>query len=160
MRACLLLPPLDPASRKPPSLVPSLPSDGTTPPAVTDAYGHPLTWGTVWAAHTTLLPHAQCDEIGSQPAYDSDDSDEGRPCPCQWHEAMIDEVDNARNNVRRWPGPICGSCWRATCACGHRFADLADAAARLGRGHDGRLVCDACAPPPADAGHVAPLVPE
>ena len=30
----------------------------------------------------------------------------------------------------RWPGPICGTCWAASCECGYVFDDVADAAGR------------------------------
>ena len=31
---------------------------------------------------------------------------------------------------RAWPGPLCGSCWSASCACGYVFDAVADAHAR------------------------------
>ena len=109
----------------------------------------------MWAAHTLLLQHAACEGGGT--AYDSDDSDGGRPCPCQWHPVMIEEVDDARLTVQRWPGPVCGPCWAATCACGYRFDDLEQATSQFQRDNDRRLVCASCAAgqpgsaPPAQA---------
>ena len=41
----------------------------------------------------------------------------------------------------RWPGPICGSCWAASCECGYVFDDVADAA---GRWFTGRMRCHEC----------------
>ena len=43
---------------------------------------------------------------------------------------------------RIWPGPICGSCWAASCACGYVFETVADARTRW---PNGRLCCSSCA---------------
>ena len=39
---------------------------------------------------------------------------------------------------RAWPGPVCGSCWSASCVCGYVFDAVADAHARW---PNGRLRC-------------------
>ena len=65
---------------------------------------------------------------------------------------LIEEIGDARLNVQRWPGPICGPCWRATCACGYYFHDPAVEAALRGRDSAQRLMCAACeAEQPSDA---------
>ena len=38
---------------------------------------------------------------------------------------------------RAWPGPVCGSCWSASCACGYVFDAVADAHARWPNGRPG-----------------------
>ena len=70
---------------------------------------------------------------------DEDPDGEGpRPCPCQWHPVLIETLDEHRADCARWPGPICGVCWAASCECGFVFDDVSDAA---GRDADGRFVC-------------------
>ena len=117
------------------------------PSPILDPDGHPLTWGRVTAAHTSLASHASCSFLGAA-GFDSSDEEEGespRPCPCQWHDALIDELEYDRSVVHLWPGPICGSCWAASCSCGYVFQTPSEAA---GREVNGRLVChsQACAP--------------
>ena len=117
---------------------------GTQAP-IADDEGHPLTWGRVFSAHASLVAHASC--ASSAHGYDSDGAEADAPsqCPCQWHPALIEELASHRDAVDRWPGPICGLCWAASCRCGYVFDDAADAA---GRDSDGRLVCNstACRP--------------
>jgi hypothetical protein len=67
-----------------------------------------------------------------------DDNDGAAPCPCQWHEALIDELSNSRADIAAWPGFVCGACYAASCECGYVFDDAAHAA---GRDHNQRLVC-------------------
>ena len=110
--------------------------------SVTDSSGHLLTWGGVRNAHATLTAHASCDSNGGVAAgYESDEDAGGegpRPCPCQWHPVLIETLDEHRADCARWPGPICGVCWAASCECGFVFDDVSDAA---GRDADGRFVC-------------------
>ena len=111
------------------------------PSPLLDAESHPLTWGGVRAAHDYLLRHAQCDSNGGPSSFDSDDDD--APCPCQWHPVEIERVASARAACHAWPGPWCGTCWAASCACGYVFAAVEEAA---GRAVHGRLRCHACMP--------------
>ena len=64
------------------------------------------------------------------------------PCPCTWHPVAIKERESHEYACRLWPGPICGSCWAASCPCGYVFDDVADAYTRW---PNGRLCCYACA---------------
>ena len=114
---------------------PGMPPDESLARAVSDPEGHPLTWGRVLAAHNWLVRHASCGVNG----YESDDDAAG--CPCLWHQAMIEERSSHELVCRAWPGPICGSCWAASCQCGYVFDDVQHAS---GRWHDGRLRCHAC----------------
>ena len=124
------------------------PAEVWTPPewpietSVSDAEGHPLTWGRVAAAHAWLVSHASCEPQGAA-GYSSDE--EGAPaaggCPCTWHPALIEERESHLLAFRAWPGPICGSCWAASCSCGFVFEAVADAG---GRWPSGRLRCLAC----------------
>ena len=127
---------------------PDDPGETWAPPGrepLVDGDQHPLTWARVRQAHEVLVRHASCGGEGSEAdpsGYDSGDED--TPCPCLWHEMMIDELRSHRAACAAWPGPICGACWAASCACGFVFDDAADAA---GRDAVGRLVCasPACA---------------
>ena len=103
--------------------------------AVSDPEGHPLTWGRVLTAHRWLVRHASCGANG----YDSDEDAAG--CPCLWHQEVIEERSSHELVCRAWPGPVCGSCWAASCQCGYVFDDAQHAS---GRWHDGRLRCHAC----------------
>ena len=67
-------------------------------------------------------------------------------CLCQVHPSYTEELSDARTHVGQWPGPICGTCWASSCACGYTFDNAADAAARAPL--SGRLVCHSCAPTP------------
>ena len=119
------------------------PAETWTPPdwpveaGVCDDDGHPLTWGRVAAAHAWLVSHAS---YGSQAGGYSSDDDEGAPlgCPCLWHPVAIAERESHLFVCRAWPGPVCGSCWSASCACGYVFDAVADAHARW---PNGRLRC-------------------
>ena len=95
-------------------------------------------------AHATLTAHASCNANGGLPAgYASDeesDGEEAQPCLCQWHPMLIDTLAEHRADCARWPGPICGACWAASCHCDYVFDDTSDA---VGRDADGRLVCAA-----------------
>ena len=107
-------------------------------PPIRDPFDYALTWGTVSTAHTALTRHAFC----SMGSYESDPDNPGagsETCPCQWHPAMIEQLADYRAICMSWPGPICGSCWRASCSvCGYTLASVTDAA---GRDAHGRLVC-------------------
>ena len=128
------------------------PAETWTPPGrepLTDGDGHPLTWAVVHHAHATLVRHASCGGALSRwgPTTDAGrdvntgyDSSDGRPCPCRWHETLSDELGMHRDTCAAWPGPICGTCWAASCPCGYVFENAADAA---GRDSLGRLVCAA-----------------
>ena len=108
---------------------------------VLDAEGHPLTWGCVAAAHAWLVHHASCEQqVGG--GYSSDDEMDTPACPCTWHPVAIEEREAHLFACRIWPGPICGSCWAASCACGYVFETVADARTRW---PNGRLCCYACA---------------
>ena len=60
----------------------------------------------------------------------------GCPCACTWHPVLIEERESHLLACHAWPGPICGSCWAASCSCGYVFEAVADAA---GRWPSGRL---------------------
>ena len=106
-------------------------------PPISDAYGHPLTWGSIVDSHRLLVWHASCTQGGY--ASDGDDDNDGAaPCPCQWHDVLIDELANSRADIAAWPGFICGPCYAASCECGYVFEDAAHAA---GRDNRQRLVC-------------------
>ena len=108
---------------------------------ICDHDGHPLTWGSVAAAHTWLVYHASCEQqVGG--GYSSDDEMDTPACPCTWHPVAIEEREAHLFACRLWPGPICGSCWAASCACGYVFDAVADAHTRW---PNGRLCCYACA---------------
>ena len=125
----------------------TIPAETWTPPGrepLTDGDGHPLTWAVVHHAHATLVRHASCGGALSRwgPTTDAGrdvntgyDSSDGRPCPCRWHETLSDELGVHRDTCAAWPGPICGTCWAASCPCGYVFENAADAAGRdsLGR---------------------------
>ena len=70
---------------------------------------------------------------------------DGYICPCLWHQEMIERLEDYRLMCHSWPGPTCGTCWRATCACGYTFEDPADARGAA-RPH-GRLYCHSPACP-------------
>ena len=93
------------------------------------------------AAHAWLVRHASCE--AQTGGYSSDD-EEGTPvgCPCLCHPVAIEERASHLAVCRAWPGPTCGTCWSASCACGYVFDAVADAHARW---PDGRLRCYPCA---------------
>ena len=105
---------------------------------ILDSYGHPLTWGNILSSHAFLVLHASCSSGRTGYASDSDGEDGDAPCPCQWHPAVEDELHASLVSCQRWPGPICGPCWGASCACGHVFTSHHDAA---GRDEMDRLIC-------------------
>ena len=107
--------------------------------ALTDADGHPLTWGRVVQAHNYLVRHATCADVSNidttdATGYDSD----GDRCPCTYHPVAIEERGSHLSACRAWPGPICGTCWAASCECGFVFDALDDAHSRW---PSGRLRC-------------------
>ena len=112
------------------------PPDWPVEAGVCDDDGHPLTWGRVAAAHAWLVRHAGCGQQAG--GYASDDEDEPQGCPCLWHPVAIAERESHLFVCRAWPGPVCGSCWSASCACGYVFDAVADAHARW---PNGRLRC-------------------
>ena len=119
------------------------PAETWTPPGaavpITDASGHPLTFGAVLSAHAFLVRHASCTSAGRPADYDSDDAEAAdAPCPCGWHPVLLEERSLHEAAVALWPGPLCGSCWAASCRCGYTFDALGDAAGVDSRG---RLVC-------------------
>ena len=113
----------------------------------------PLSWERVRSSHEWLAAHAACPGApGIPPApppqarpagggYTSEDDIE--PCFCtQDAPAVWTHVRNVcKESCVRWPGPICGSCWAASCECGYVFDDVADAA---GRWFTGRMRCHEC----------------
>ena len=92
-----------------------------------------------------LVAHASCALTGRPAAYDSDDPDalspDPPPCPCTYHPVLIEERYSHLHACQAWPGPICGSCWAASCVCGFVFDDVSDATSRW---LSGRLRCPAC----------------
>jgi hypothetical protein len=126
------------------------PAETWTPPdhpveaSICDSEGHPLTWARVRAAHDWLTLHATCAAASSETddaaGYDSD----GDRCPCTWHPVAIEERSSHTRACNAWPGPICGSCWAASCECGYVFDAITDAHSRW---HSGRLQCAGCAAP-------------
>ena len=112
----------------------------------------PLTWERVRSSHEWLAAHAACPGApGIPPApppqarpagggYTSEDDIE--PCFCTQDAAVWTHFRNVcKESCVRWPGPICGSCWAASCECGYVFDDVADAA---GRWFTGRMRCHEC----------------
>ena len=112
----------------------------------------PLTWERVRSSHEWLAAHATCPGApGIPPApppqarpagggYTSEDDFE--PCFCTQDAAVWTHFRNiCKESCVRWPGPICGSCWAASCECGYVFDDVADAA---GRWFTGRMRCHEC----------------
>ena len=112
----------------------------------------PLTWERVRSSHEWLAAHAACPGApGIPPApppqarpagggYTSEDDFE--PCFCTQDVAVWTHFRNVcKESCVRWPGPICGSCWAASCECGYVFDDEADAA---GRWFTGRMRCHEC----------------
>ena len=73
--------------------------------------------------------HASCEQLGG--GYSSDDEMDAPRCPCTWHP---EEREAHLLACRVWPGPICGSCWAASCACGYVFEAVADARTRWPNG--------------------------
>ena len=104
---------------------------------IADPYYHPLTFGSVLAAHDTLVSHASCGPAISGYGSDGEDFD-GASCPCQWHGALIEELANARLMVQSWPGFICAECWAASCACGYVLDTPTHAS---GRDRNHRFTC-------------------
>ena len=58
------------------------------------------------------------------------------------HPVAIEERASHLLVCRAWPGPLCGSCWAASCECGYAFDAVADAHSRW---PNGRLRCHSCA---------------
>ena len=99
------------------------------------------------------MSHASC---GSQAGGYSSDDEEGTPagCPCLWHPVAIEERASHLAACRAWPGPTCGTCWSASCACGYVFDAAGDA---HGRWPNGRLRSATLAPRNrASVEHAAP----
>ena len=159
--ACGLAPPLCPASVPARCLtcdqafapgavgypeVQTEPAETWTPPdwpveaGIGDGDGHPLTWGRVAYAHAWLVQHASC--AAQAGGYSSDDEEAPASCLCTWHPVAIDERASHLLACRAWPGPLCGSCWAASCECGYAFDAVADAHSRW---PNGRLRCHSCA---------------
>ena len=107
---------------------------------IDDGDGHPLTWGRVAHAHAWLVQHASC--AAQAGGYSSDDEEAPAGCPCTWHPVAIEERASHLLVCRAWPGPLCGSCWAASCECGYAFDAVADAHSRW---PNGRLRCHSCA---------------
>ena len=100
--------------------------------AVPDAYGYPLTYEAV------VLAHADAVRAVAVEGYDSDGDE------WQGHPVTVDQLGDARTSCSSWPGPICPTCWAASCAgCGYVFEAPSDARAV---GRFGRLLCSACSP--------------
>ena len=111
--------------------------------SVSDDDGHPLTWARVVAAHEWLTRHATCAAATGAPADASGYDSDGDRCPCTWHPVAIEERESHEYVCRTWPGPICGTCWAASCECGFVFDAVGDAHSRW---PTGRLRCAGCAP--------------
>lgn len=75
---------------------------------------------------------------------DNSDSDDSAACACQYHPVLIEELEDARENVRLWcehVDGLCAICWRVSCCrCEYVFDDDDDAAWF----HLGRPVCGSC----------------
>ena len=98
--------------------------------SVMDSYGYPITWSAVWSAHRALTLAGQSDDS---------DGDEWA-----WHPVAQEQSEARRFLCDRWPGPICPTCFAASCArCSYVFAAWDEARAV---GDRGRLLCVACAP--------------
>ena len=88
---------------------------------------------------------------------------EPQGCPCLWHPVAIAERESHLLVCRTWPGPVCGSCWSTSCACGYVFDAVADAHARWPNGRlrcthgtpsaalSERVIAPSSKPPPAPA---------
>ena len=91
-----------------PDDAPSVPAEVHQPhdrPSKRDAWGYDLTWGTVLSSHAALVQHASCDGGGGRPSgFDSDGSDDG-VCPCQYHPALIEQLQDHRYNCHAWMLP-------------------------------------------------------
>ena len=109
-----------------------MPAEVWSPPgfpnrSIDDANGHPLTWGTVRNGHAWLVRHAYCEQSGMGPAPYASDDDGADPssdrliCYCQTTGHGDDERMHALAACESWPGPICGSCWAASCDCGYVY---------------------------------------
>ena len=121
--------------------VPPASMAGTSWPPIRDGYSYPLTWARVRDAHAWLLAHASCATAGPDAFGTDDDGTHRNPCHCTWHPMSIELREDQVHDVYAWPGPICGSCWAASCECGYVFTHVAYAA---GRWPSGRLKCCAC----------------
>ena len=128
----------------PPLRFPPQPAPPLQPPPIQNPYGYPLTWADVHSAHTELVRHASCPLADDRCGYCTESDSDDRPCACQWHDVLIDQLDDARRTCRAWPGPLCGHCWRTSCACGHLFLDLVEADHLCPRDADYRLICPSC----------------
>ena len=117
---------------------PGYPPDGS----LSDDNGYPLTWGRVVLAHNWLVRHATCAAAAGPSEATGYDSD-GDRCPCTWHPVAIEERESHMFVCRIYPGPICGSCWAASCECGFVF-EAADPASHA-RWANGRFRCHGCA---------------
>ena len=109
---------------------------GLTGFGLRDGYGYPLSYATMLREHTLLEQHFRCDT--AEPA-------EGvAPCPCQYHPVLIEELELARHHMRRWPGPVCRTCWNSRCSsCDNTFTSTSLAAGLDPESH--RWVCHECA---------------
>ena len=91
---------------------------------LSDSDGHPLTWGRVLHGHRVLMRHASCDTThGALTAagYESDEDD--APCPCLWHEAMLEELQSHRHACWAWPGATCNECWQQASVADTQLGD-------------------------------------
>ena len=111
-----------------------LPVSGSFPyHAVRDPFGHPLTWGSVWSHHHTLMQYSRVQFS----------DDRRRLTPVYEDFVNPDDFDTERRSaIREWPGPICGPCWAASCRCGYVFEGAEEAAGR--EPFTKRLICSAC----------------
>ena len=110
---------------------------------VRDDNGIPLTWAAVRYAHEWLTAHATCAAAASDTADASGYDSDGDQCPCTYHPVAMEERSSHLHACRAWPGPICGSCWAASCHCGFVFDSVDDSHSRW---PNGRLRCSSCAP--------------
>ena len=125
------------------------PAECWTPPGypvdagIRDDNGIPLTWAAVRYAHEWLTAHATCAAAASDTADASGYDSDGDQCPCTYHPVAMEERASHLHACRAWPGPICGSCWAASCRCGFVFDSVDDSHSRW---PNGRLRCSSCAP--------------
>ena len=68
---------------------------------------------------------------------------EGEPLEYFEMAELIEERGSHMIACHAWPGPICGTCWAASCDCGFVFDAPQDAHSRW---PSGRLRCAGCAP--------------
>ena len=89
-------------------------------------------------------PHATIAAPLAEPSTSASAAAIAAPPAGPWHPATIEEANSHRLVIEIWPGPICGTCWAASCDCGYVFDNVTHAHARW---PNGRLRCFACREP-------------